>query len=329
MKMRYPGSTFVAAAIMATACCSAGAQAPLVSPPMVASDWNQYNDASATATVSAASPSPMTVSNLFFPTDNIASWCKGFKYPDQTKMSVEGNALRVDIGKVDDAKTTWFTYLYQRDLILKQGQAYIVKLRAKADVARQINLIMQVSGADWHDIGLNKPADLTTAWQTFSFPFTAAKMIGIGEQLSIHMGQQTGTVWLSDVSLTPAEGVISIPGPASALQVAIAKPGDHDWSVQLDSKQFDMVEGHKYLLSYYVKSDIVRPYVSLVRINSDDYHSVGAAYGGAIAGPMWRHVLTPFTATRVKANNNLVGFNIGAAGASTVTIGDVTLTEAK
>ncbi|MDR3707402.1 MAG: carbohydrate binding domain-containing protein [Capsulimonadaceae bacterium] len=304
------------------------AQTPILAPPTTLGSWSTFIDDSATATVAAATPAPIAVSELFFPTNNLASWGLGYSFPDQTKTSIDGDALRVDVGKVDADRTAWKTYVYQKDLILKEGQAYVLKLRVKADAARQIWVGVQNLGGDWHDVGLAQQIDVSTTWQTLTFPFTAQNLTELGEQFVIQMGEQTGAVWLADVSLAPASGSVTLQGPASALQVTMAKPGDHVWSIQLNTNPFNLVNGHNYVLSYYVKSDVPRRIASVVRISSDDYHDVGGSDYSEVVGPSWRFDRIPFTAKNVKQDNVVVGFNLGAAGTGNVTIGDVKLVEA-
>ena len=304
------------------------AQSLIVSAPTTTSNWSIWADSSAAATVATADPGSANASEILYPTNVLSSWGEGFTFPDQTKLSLDGDAIRVDVGKVDDDKTSWKTFVYQRDLPLQEGKDYVVKFNAKADVERPAYVTAQNWGGDWHDLGLSQQLDLTTTWQSFSFPFTAAGLTPDGSGVAIHMGEQTGTVWVSDVSLAPAAATVAAPAPSSALQISITKPGDHPWSIGLSSAPFDLVNGNNYVLTYYAKSDVPRKIQTMVRINSDDYHDVGGTDYDAIAGPSWRLHRVAFTAKNVKQENNVVSINVGAVGTGTVSIGDVQLAPA-
>ncbi|HEY3328533.1 MAG TPA: endo-1,3-alpha-glucanase family glycosylhydrolase [Capsulimonadaceae bacterium] len=140
--------------------------------------------------------------NLLYATNSLESWGCGFSYKNDTKATVDGDYLRIDIGKVDDV--FWHTHILQADIPLKEGQRYTLKFRAKADQTRPILALLQTMGGnsgDWHMVGLDKTVDLTTEWQEFTIPFTATKLIPDGSQFAFHMGQHTGSVWLADVTL--------------------------------------------------------------------------------------------------------------------------------
>jgi hypothetical protein len=142
--------------------------------------------------------------NPLSPANAMKSWNFGFTYAADTKAAVEGDALRIDIGKADD--TAWHTHILQTDIPLTEGRKYTLRFRAKADHDRPILALLQTMGGttgDWHAVGLEATVPLTEEWQSFSYPFTATRLISSGSQFVFHLGQTTGTVWLADLSLTP------------------------------------------------------------------------------------------------------------------------------
>jgi hypothetical protein len=76
-----------------------------------------------------------------------------------------------------------------------------VRFRAKADVPRSIHLYGQNGGPDWHDIGLDQEVPLTKDWRDYQYEFRA-KGITARNTMQLILGQQTGTVWVADFTVT-------------------------------------------------------------------------------------------------------------------------------
>ncbi|MDR3710943.1 MAG: carbohydrate binding domain-containing protein [Capsulimonadaceae bacterium] len=141
-----------------------------------------------------------------YPANDLKSWSTGFSFGDKTNIAIDGDAVRIDIGKVDE--TFWHTHILQAGIPLKEGQSYLLKLRAKADTERPILAMLQNVGGDsgdWHTLGLEQSIPLTTSWQEFSYPFKATRVTDDGAQFVIQMGQQTGSVWIANLSLSMAK----------------------------------------------------------------------------------------------------------------------------
>jgi len=327
MNPRYLVALIAFVLVVGMAISPAIADKAVLVPPTLNSGWTCQIADSASAASADVSPVSVVVNDLLFPTGNIDSWFFGLSYPDQTKENIEGYALRVDIGKIDP-QAPWSTYLAQRDLNVKDGESFVFRLRAKANAPRHVLAVLQSAGGDYHDVGLSRSFDLTGDWQTFDVPFTVHDAGNIGQQFVIQMGQQTGTVWLADASIAPLTGSVRLAAPLSAVAINVTKPGLHPWSVQYFSKEFDLENGHHYILTYAIMADTVHKITANAHVNSGDWHDVGLSYSGEVVGTSWRYVRLPFTATNVKANNTLVDFCLGASQTGTVSIGDVKLIEA-
>jgi WD40 repeat protein/serine/threonine protein kinase len=117
----------------------------------------------------------------------------------KAKRSVEGNAQRVDVTAVDG--TAWHAQLVLGFDDLQEGATYTIRFRAKADAARSITLAGIIGEHDFHRIGLDEVVSLTPNWKDYRYEFRA-KDLAAGNMIQFHLGDRTGTVWVSDFSLT-------------------------------------------------------------------------------------------------------------------------------
>jgi WD40 repeat protein/serine/threonine protein kinase len=117
----------------------------------------------------------------------------------QATLNIEGKAYRVDVTAVDD--TDYHVQLWRGLDNLQEGATYTVRFRAKANVTRQIWHGGQVVGGDWHSIGLGQAVELTDQWKNCEAQFQA-KGLAAQNQIAFNLGQQTGTVWIDDFTVT-------------------------------------------------------------------------------------------------------------------------------
>jgi hypothetical protein len=113
-------------------------------------------------------------------------------------LAAEGKDFRVDITAVDG--TGWHAQLVQRFDDLQEGATYTVRFRAKADAPRPIHLAGIIGEPDWHGIGLNELVSLTEDWQDYERKFQA-KDLAASNMIQFHVGERTGTVWITDVTV--------------------------------------------------------------------------------------------------------------------------------
>jgi WD40 repeat protein/serine/threonine protein kinase len=114
-------------------------------------------------------------------------------------LTTEGNVCRVEVTTVDGMD--WHVRLVREFDHLEEGATYTVRFRAKADAPRPMTLRGEIHEPDWHAIGLDRAVPLTEAWQSYAYDFQA-KDLGHENGIHFHLGDQTGTVWIADFTLT-------------------------------------------------------------------------------------------------------------------------------
>jgi WD40 repeat protein len=117
----------------------------------------------------------------------------------QATLHTEGNVHRVTITAVGDAD--WKPALKQLFEDLEEGATYTVRFRAKADAPRKVRLVGQIGEPDWHGIGLDREVSVSADWQRYEYEFQA-KDVAAWSSIDFNLGQQTGTVWIADFTLT-------------------------------------------------------------------------------------------------------------------------------
>ena len=58
-----------------------------------------------------------------------------------------------------------------------------------------------VGEPDYHGIGLNEVVSLTENWEDYEYKFQA-KNLAASNLIQFHVGERTGTVWITDFTLT-------------------------------------------------------------------------------------------------------------------------------
>lgn len=130
----------------------------------------------------------------------------------QATPTPEGQALRIDIPTTDN--TDWHVRLACNPNLVN-GQLYELRFRAKSDAARSIPVASEVGSNNvWP--GLYRRVNLTTDWQTFARRFVAQKSED-GKNIlpEFWLGDRAGSVWLSDVALTPLPAGSSLLPPVT------------------------------------------------------------------------------------------------------------------
>ena len=117
----------------------------------------------------------------------------------QATLAVEGNVCRIAVAAVDG--TNWHARITRIFDDPQAGVTYTVRFRAKADAPRRIFLSGSIDEPDWHGIGLGQDVPLTEAWQDYQYEFQA-KDLAAENTIQFSVGDQTGTVWIADFTLT-------------------------------------------------------------------------------------------------------------------------------
>src|SRR5262249_38004485 len=112
----------------------------------------------------------------------------------------EENGHRVEIAAVDGNHRHVQLRLPVDDL--QEGATCTVRFRARADAPRRVNLSAQAAEPYWQDnIGLNEAVPLTKDWKPYEYEFQA-KDLAAQNVIIFNVGEQTGTVWIADFTLT-------------------------------------------------------------------------------------------------------------------------------
>src|SRR5262249_4034011 len=117
-------------------------------------------------------------------------------------LTHEGSGYRIDVTAVDG--TDWHVRLEQQFDDLQEGATYTVRFRAKAGAPRQVSLYGQIAEPEWTGIGLSKVVPLTKDWQPYEYKFQAKK-VAARNTITFILGAQTGTVWITDFTVTKSE----------------------------------------------------------------------------------------------------------------------------
>lgn len=112
----------------------------------------------------------------------------------------EGELLRIDV--TAPGAHLWDLFL-QGLCPLQEGQTYRLRFLARAQVARALRVTGVVDQGDFHSIGLDQTKPLEPVWNMEAMTFTATKILTGHNVLQFQMGDQVGSVWIADVSLTP------------------------------------------------------------------------------------------------------------------------------
>ena len=109
--------------------------------------------------------------------------------------------------------TAWHVQVHQTGLDLHDGATYTVTFWAKADKERTMPVAASLDKDDWHNVGLDTNAAVTTDWKTFSYVFTAHDTVPNHARLAFTLGDHTGTVWIDALQIHPgADGAGLSPG---------------------------------------------------------------------------------------------------------------------
>lgn len=164
---------------------------------------------------------------------------------------VTGKVLRLNIAAL--GAESWHPQLHQTGIDLTESEPYTVTFRAKADRVRSLPIYTSIDRGDYHHVGLDATAELTTQWQQFTFAFTAARTVKDQNRLSFILGGALGTVDIANVVVRPG---IEYPFPKGATletsSVPLGRPTNdpagQDWvGFLLDTERVYMKTMRDYL----------------------------------------------------------------------------------
>src|SRR5262249_6658413 len=117
---------------------------------------------------------------------------------------VPGRVLRVGVQAL--GKEDWHVQVWQGALELTDGEVDTLSFHARADRPRTIKGQATLDQPHWHEVGLNRPADLGKEWKLFRFVFTANRTRKGHNRITLLLSHATGDVELADVRLERGAG---------------------------------------------------------------------------------------------------------------------------
>ena len=151
-----------------------------------------------------------------------SAWSIEHQGASQAAFQDEAGGIKTDITQTDG--TDWHVQVHQTGLDLKNDAAYTVTFRAKADTDRTLPVAASLDQDDWHNVGLDANAALTTDWKTFSYVFAARDVVPDHCRLAFRLGSQTGTVWIDGLQIHPGADGAGLPPGQSLTTRTVAIP---------------------------------------------------------------------------------------------------------
>lgn len=286
-------------------------------------------------------------SRIYSTSSTDSGWDFGQGFSAQGAMALDGDAARCTVLQVDgDASHLKLTYI---GAALVNGQTYTLRFRAKADAPR----LLQVFGDNSKHaaVGLNQVVHLTTDWTTFQTSWTAHDVLDSHNNApQFWIGQNPGTVWLSDVSLTPGKSMPlpALAGPpslpanvkslvlrvfdkaaavmrpdAGAMRVTVNNATGTSWHVQAALPDLPLQAGGTYTLTYRAKADSLRGMLVVAQATGD-YRNIGLNQDEALT-TQWQTYTRTFRTAAVEPKPDEIQFQL-AKDAGTLWLTDLTLT---
>ena len=130
-----------------------------------------------------------------------SEWTSEHQGTTQATFQPDASGIKTSVTQTDG--TIWHVQAHQTGIDLHEGATYTVTFRAKADSARTLPVAASLDQSDWHNVGLDANAALTTDWKPFSYVFTARDIVPGHARLAFTLGDQTGTVWIDALQIHP------------------------------------------------------------------------------------------------------------------------------
>jgi hypothetical protein len=140
--------------------------------------------------------------NLVRPVTDLQAWTWAQMPGASGGVSIDGDAMKFDLLKI--TPEIWRLQVFQRTVVLKEGQAYRVSFQAKASKQRTIVVGdgHPPVGSDLGTMGFNETPLLGTDWKPYEYTFTAHNVDGQTDKLPwFQLGSTDGTVWIKDVEV--------------------------------------------------------------------------------------------------------------------------------
>jgi endo-1,4-beta-xylanase len=123
-------------------------------------------------------------------------------------FDVSGGEARLNITRKGD--NPWEPQFVQNGITLVEGMNYKITFEASASAARKIGLVIQKAGGKY-DTYFEKEIDLTSSKQLFTYEFPMDSASDESGRIGFNLGQATGNVTLSNITLHYLEEEPSTP----------------------------------------------------------------------------------------------------------------------
>jgi hypothetical protein len=135
-----------------------------------------------------------------------AGWSVGYASPrtevDAALRREPDGSFRVDVRRISSAH--WGVQFSHPGLNLVRGRKYILQFRARADREFNISYNVQRNVPNWESVSGFHRATPTERWRAVRLSFTANdNVVPNNCSVVLHLGYQTGTVWVADLLLVP------------------------------------------------------------------------------------------------------------------------------
>lgn len=116
-------------------------------------------------------------------------------------------SVRIEVTK--PGTQSWHVQWNQPGLTVEGGRLYTLSFWARANTSRSITVAVTMAHDPWSGLGPWISVPLTTAWQRFEYTFVVTQSDTNARVLFTGMGLQTGTYWITGVSLRPG-GILRV-----------------------------------------------------------------------------------------------------------------------
>jgi len=157
----------------------------------------------------------------------------------------------------------WHVQWSQSALAVSGNGLYTLSFWAKANTARNFTVAVAMAHEPWQGLGPWISVPLTTSWQRYEYTFVASQSDDNARLLFTDMGLQTGTYWITGVSLRPGGTLRVLPEGQTLEAKTVANVMRSNWGathelVQKDWLRFlrDTEERYWTTIYRYLKNDL-------------------------------------------------------------------------
>lgn len=112
-----------------------------------------------------------------------------------------GNAVRLE-RPAEEPEKPWRHHIFQNDINLDPAENYIVVFWAKASAPTRLAVSTKNGAPPWAFFGLRENIAITTQWQRYQLPFSAASAIPGKSRLTLGFGDKSAVkIWLADIAI--------------------------------------------------------------------------------------------------------------------------------